>query len=408
MDGLGLSGPLKDSQLEIVEQAALLVEGPLNRGGRILAVGQFEALRQSNPGVEILSPPSGTTVLPGLIDSHTHLCWAGTRARDFALRNSGATYLEMAEAGGGIRYTVRQTRAAEDEVLLSSMLERMEFLRKQGITTAECKSGYGLSVSEELRHLQLIAQAGEQMSGLELVSTCLAAHVCPPEFEGDSAAYLLSLQEELLPALQQNLQQGGKLPRIDAFLEPSAFWGQPVVDYLRAARDMGFELTVHADQFTPGGAELACALGALSADHLEHSDAAAIRALAASAKTGRPCVATALPGASLGLGELFSPARALLDAGACLAIASDWNPGSAPQGQLLAQACILAAKEKLSNAELWAAVSFRAAQALGLGDRGRLVPGMRADISVWPCEDYRDISWMMGSMPAYDVLKMFG
>ena len=388
---LPLAGPLRDEQLHIISEAAVVVDGDLNGGGTLVAVGTYTELKSQYRDAAHYIIDQPTVALPGLIDCHTHLCWDGSRANDFALRNGGASYLQLAEAGGGIKYTVAQTRTADDPRLLALISARIDRLAAQGITTIECKSGYGLSVEEELRHLALIDRAFQSKPTVDHVATCLAAHVCPPEFAGQPAVYLQHLAEHLLPQLAPRI-------RVDAFAEPSTFWGEPLQSYLQQARARGHALTLHADQFTAGGAALACQLGAQSADHLEHTDAAGIAALAKSAKTDRPTIAVALPGASLGLGEPHAPARKLLDAGAALAIATDWNPGSAPQGHLLAQATILAAAEKLSNAEVFAAITFRAAQALGLQDRGRLVAGQRADVSFWPTDNYQDITWSMGSM----------
>jgi len=397
LDGLPLAGALRDAQLRVIDNAGVLVDGALNSGGNIVAVGNFEQLRTDHPELKVHEIKTPTVCLPGLIDCHTHLCWAGSRAQDFALRNAGLSYLEMAESGGGIRSTVEHTRAASDEELSRNIMTRLHELQRQGITTAECKSGYGLTVEEELRHLRLIRAAAQAVGGVDVRLTCLAAHVCPSEFEGDAAGYLRHLEEELLPVLAE-AGAHTDVVRIDAFAEPSTFWGESLERYLRAAKQAGLPLTLHADQFTPGGAALACRLGAQSADHLEHADASSIKAFAASAKTDSPTVAVALPGASLGLGEPYTPARKLLDAGAVLAIASDWNPGSAPQGQLLSQATILAASQKLSNAELLAGLTYRAAAALGFSDRGRLAVGQRADVSLWPGTDYREITWCMGRM----------
>ena len=386
LDGLPPRGPLSDERLEIIPDAGIIVDGTLNGGGRIVDLGTYAALAREHPGAQRREVEQPTVCLPGLVDAHTHLCWAGSRAQDFAMRNAGKTYHQMAQQGGGIRATVRHTRAASDEELSAGLTSRLEGLRAQGITTVECKSGYGLTVEEELRHLRLIREAFAKTEGIDGFATCLAAHVCPPEFEGDAAGYLAHVRENLWPLLQPG-------SRLDVFAEPSAFWGEPLETYLAEAAATGFQLTVHADQFTPGGAALAARLGAASADHLEHADEAAIQALATS-----DTVAVALPGASIGLGEPYAPARKLLDRGASLAISSDWNPGSAPQGLLLAQATALAAAEKLTNAEVLAGITVRAAGALRLSDRGRLAVGLRADVSLWPTRDYREVTWCMGGM----------
>jgi imidazolonepropionase len=196
------------------------------------------------------------------------------------------------------------------------------------------------------------------------------------------------------------LKSEGLSNRIDAFIEKTAFQGEDIVAYLRKAKEMGFDLTIHADQFTTSGSQIAVELGAQSADHLEASTAAEIELIAHSAT-----VAVALPAASIGLGCGFTPARKLLDAGACLAIGSDWNPGSAPMGQLLTSASILATAEKLTNAELLAALTYRAAKALNLSDRGVLTKGMKADFSLFKTDNYQDITYYQGSLQPTAVWK---
>ena len=231
---------------------------------------------------------------------------------------------------------------------------------------------------------------------MDLVATCLAAHTIPRDFKGSGAQYLDMLGEELLPLLlQEELTR-----RLDIFVEQGAFSPREAESYLRKGKSMGFDLTVHADQFTTGGSEVAIRCGALSADHLEASGPDEIGALA-----GSDVVATALPGASLGLGCGFTPARALLDAGACLAIASDYNPGSAPMGDLLTQAAILGTFEKLSNAEVLAGITSRAAAALGFADRGRLLPGMLADLVVFPADHFNEILYHQGQLRPSAVWK---
>jgi imidazolonepropionase len=345
--------------------------------------------------IEILELPAGSVGVPGFIDAHTHSCFAGTRARDYALRNSGSSYLEIAKAGGGIWDSVKQTRKATPAELEALLLKRIRRFLNSGITTLEVKSGYGLSVSEEIKMLRVIRSASEKTE-MDLVSTCLAAHTCPKDFHGSNVEYLQLLEAELLPLLVKE----GLTSRLDAFVEQSAFTPSEILPYLKKGKTMGFDLTLHADQFTTGGSAVAISCGALSADHLEASGPAEIQALAKS-----EVIATALPGASLGLGCGFTPSRALLDAGACLAIASDYNPGSAPMGDLLTQAALLGTFEKLSNAEVLAGITFRAAAALGLHDRGRLVKGYKADIAVFQTEHYNEVLYHQGQLRPVQVLK---
>ena len=333
--------------------------------------------------------------LPGLVDCHTHLCFGGSRARDFALRNAGKTYLEIAQAGGGIWDTVTQTRSLDQETLAGITAKHANRLLAEGTTTIEVKSGYGLSVAEELKMLRAIKQASAGTAA-DLIPTCLAAHGCPKDWKGSPSDYLTEIANQLFPVLlAENL-----CTRIDAFVEKSAFSPEEITPYLERAKQLGFDLTIHADQFSTGGSAVAVRLGARSADHLEASGEPEILALASS-----NTVAVALPGASIGLGMAFTPARKLLDQGASLAIASDWNPGSAPMGDLLAQASILATFEKLTTAEVLAGITFRASAALGLTDRGKLTTGQLADFILFPTADYREILYQQGKMKPVGVWK---
>jgi imidazolonepropionase len=227
-----------------------------------------------------------------------------------------------------------------------------------------------------------------------LVSTCLAAHIKPRDFEGSPHEYLAMLVQGLLPALKnENLAN-----RVDIFTEETAFSVPESRWYLQQAKSLGFDITIHADQFSTGGSALAVEMGAASADHLEASGQAEIQALAQS-----HTVAVVLPGASLGLGMHYAPARKLLDAGACVAIASDWNPGSAPMGDLLMQASVLAAAEKLTTAETFAGLTSRAAAALHLYDRGSIAPGKKAHFQAYACADFREILYHQGKMKPVQV-----
>jgi imidazolonepropionase len=383
LTGLALKGALKDDDLQIIPQGGVFVEN-----GRIIAVDDFEKLRKANPLTHIQKITGSHVLLPGFIDCHTHICFAGTRAKDYAMRIQGKSYLEIAKAGGGIWDSVTQTRAADEETLTQLLLQRAERHLAEGVTTIEVKSGYGLETQSELKQLRVIAAAAAKTKA-NLVSTCLAAHMVPKDFSGSQAEYLGYVFHDLLPVIKhENLTN-----RVDIFIEESAFDANNALIYLNKAKQMGFDITIHADQFTTGGSAVAVKLGAVSADHLEASKDAEIKLLANS-----DTVAVVLPGASLGLGMQYAPARKLLDAGGCVAIASDWNPGSAPMGDLLMQAAVMSVVEKLNTAEVFAGLTYRAAKALNLNDRGILAPGMRADMQAYPCNDYREILYQQGKL----------
>ncbi|TDQ19416.1 imidazolonepropionase [Algoriphagus boseongensis] len=390
LDKLPLKGSLKDEQLEILENSGILINGE-----KILKVGAWEKLLKEFPEAEIQELKGDYVAVPGLIDCHTHICFGGSRARDFAMRNAGKSYLEIAAAGGGIWDTVTQTRKLTQEELTQRVIQNASRHLADGVTTIEVKSGYGLSLEEELKMLRAIQYANSKIPA-DLVPTCLAAHMRPKDFAGSNSEYLEEISESLFPILKkENLCN-----RIDAFVEQSAFSPEEILPYFSKAKELGFELTVHADQFTAGGSEVAVKVGALSADHLEASGDQEILRLAKS-----NTIAVALPGASIGLGCDFTPARKILDQGGALAIASDWNPGSAPIGDLLAQASILATFEKLSSAEVWAGITFRAAAALDLSDRGKIVPELLGDFVAFPTSDYREILYHQGKIKPTKVWK---
>ena len=393
MDSLPLKGALKEDALRVLKYQGILIQH-----GMILEIGPYEKLlRQAEEvGAAITHFAIPLVGLPGFIDCHTHICFSGSRARDYALRNAGSTYLEIAKAGGGIWDTVTKTRVAPEEELVRGVIQRAEKHLHQGVTTIEVKSGYGLDLEQELKMLRAIAKAGDQVQ-TDLVSTCLAAHMLPRDFEGHRAEYLEMLANELLPKIREERLSR----RVDAFIEEGAFTPEDIAPYFKKARNMGFEISVHADQFTTGGSGVAIEFGALSADHLEASTSEEVQALAKS-----DVIPVALPGASLGLGCGFTPARALLDAGASLAIASDHNPGSAPMGQLLIQAAVLGAREKLTTPEVLGGITFRAASALALKDRGILEKGKLADLVLFPTADYREILYHQGSLqPSHTIKK---
>ena len=386
---LPLRGKLSDDQLEIINDGGILI----NENNLIEEIGNYSLLKVNFSTAKLETLNSELIALPAFTDSHTHICFGGNRANDFAMRNAGKTYLEIAESGGGIWSSVQHTRTANEEELLKTTLERINFLISLGITTIEIKSGYGLDVENELKMLRVIKKA-QTFTKATLVPTCLSAHLKPRDFDGSSEEYLNFILTEILPKVkEENLAK-----RVDIFIEKSAFLPEESKAFLLNAKDLGFEITVHADQFTSGSSRIAVEVGAKSADHLEATIDEDIEFLAQS-----ETVATALPGASLGLGEKFTPARKILDAGGILAIASDWNPGSAPMGNLITQASILATFEKLSTAEVLAGITFRSAFALNLTDRGTLEKGKKADFVTFKTDNFQNMLYHQGSLKAENV-----
>lgn len=380
-----LKGAIQDEALEIIPAGGIVVEG-----GKLKAIGSFDNIEREaeTANIPIHKITSPTVLLPGFIDAHTHICFDGSRAKDYAMRAAGKSYLEIANAGGGIWDTVLKTREAS----LATLVRRTQMRAHQqllgGVTTVEVKSGYGLSLEEELKMLRAIQEANEHTAA-DLIPTCLPAHILPKDFEGQTKDYIEYLLQAFFPLVKQE-----KLShRADIFVEEGAFSVEDAQFYMTELRKMGFDLTVHADQFSTGGSQVAIECGAKSADHLEASGEIEIKALA-----GSEVIPVALPGASVGLGCDFAPGRRLLDAGASLAIASDWNPGSAPMGDLLTLASIYGMFEKLSTAEVLAGISIRAAAALGLSDRGCLSEGNLADMIAFETADYREIFYRQGRL----------
>ncbi len=386
LNDLPLKGSLSNDQLSIIENGAVMVDQ-----GKIVSIGRFKDFDIKNYRYQAIDREM--VLLPGMIDCHTHLIWGGSRAQDYTMRMEGRTYQEILAQGGGIFDSVSKTQNASDQTLLDSLLQRVQRHINDGVTTIEVKTGYGLLAEQELRLLGIIKTARSKTDA-DLIATCLAAHVCPKEFEKQD--FLAHLEHDLLPEIRVK----GLAQRVDIFVEDNAFPVEVARPYLTAAKKLGFQLTVHADQFSAGGSQLAVDFGARSADHLEASGDREIELLANS-----DVVAVALPGASLGLGIDFTPARKLLNAGANLAIATDWNPGSGPMGDLLVQTSLLGIYEKLTAAELIAGITYRAAAALGLSDRGRLSTNEKADMIGFPCSDYREIFYQQGRMKPISVWK---
>jgi imidazolonepropionase len=359
--------------VEVVEHAYVLCEGD-----RIAATGRMADLRALGDDVAELDG-SGRCAVPGLVDCHTHACFGGDRVDEFALRAAGASYEELHAAGGGILSTVGATRAAGSDGLRDAVRRHRSWMLAAGTTTFESKSGYGLDRDTELASLRAVAAEGG-------VPTWLGAHAVPPEFD-DADAYLDFALEEVLP-------EAAKLAEAaDVFLERGAFDAGQARRYLEACRAAGLELRLHGDQFTEAGAiPLAVELGARSVDHLEATGDEGVRTLARSDVS-----AVLLPASALFLDRPMPPARALVQAGAAVALATDFNPGSA-FCESLPLVCGLAATQlHLSPSEALTAVTVNAAHVLGRADRkGRLAPGYDADIVLLDAPDWRYLAYHLG------------
>jgi imidazolonepropionase len=381
----GRDAPLRGSALgevEVFEDAFVVC-----RDGRIDAVGRMRELPLLDDGDVEEIDGSGRCAIPGLVDCHTHACFAGDRVEEFALRAAGASYEELHAAGGGILASVRATRAAGEDGLRERVLEHRLWMLRAGTTTFEAKSGYGLDRETELASLRAIRDGGG-------IPTWLGAHAVPPEF-ADADAYLDFALAEVLPKAAEIAEAA------DVFVEGGAFAAEQARRYLTACRDAGLALRVHGDQFTEQGAvPLAIDLGARSVDHLEATGEEGVAALAASDVVG-----VCLPASALFLGRPMPPARALVDAGAAVALATDFNPGSA-FCESLPLVCSLAATQlKLSPAEALAACTVNAAHVLGCADRkGRLAPGYDADLVLLDAPDWRYLAYHLGGDVVSEVV----
>jgi imidazolonepropionase len=355
--------------------------------GRVAEVGRMADLPD---GADELATVDGRglVAIPGLVDCHTHACFAGDRAGEFDLRSAGATYEELHAAGGGILATVRATRAAGEDGLRAVVERHRGWMLAQGTTTFEAKSGYGLDRETELAMLRAVRDAGG-------IPTWLGAHAVPPEF-ADADAYLDFALAEVLPEAAELAEAA------DVFLERGAFDVSQARRYLEACAERGLALRLHADQFTEaGGIELAIDLGARSVDHLEATGDAGVRALA-----GSDVTAVLLPVAALFLARPMPPGRALIDAGAAVALATDFNPGSAFCESLPVVCHLACTQMRLSPAEALSACTVNAAHVLGRSGRcGRLAPGYAADIVLLDAPDWRHLAYHLGGPQVSTVVK---
>lgn len=337
---------------------------------------------------------AGRWITPGLIDCHTHLIHGGDRAAEFEMRLEGASYEEIARSGGGIVSTMRATRAASEGDLVASALPRLDALIAEGATTVEVKSGYGLDGTSEIRMLRAARALGAARP-VSIRTTFLGAHALPPEFAGDADGYIALLCDEVLPRVAQQ----GLADAVDAFCEGIAFSPEQTARMFEAAARHGLPVKLHADQLSNlHGAALAARHGALSADHLEHCDAAGIAAMA---RAGT--VATLLPGAYYFVRETrLPPVAALRAAGVPIALATDCNPGTSPLTSLLLTMNMGATLFRLTVAECLAGVTVHAARALGLlADRGTLEAGKRCDLAIWDIERPAELVYRMGFNPLH-------
>jgi imidazolonepropionase len=375
----------------VIPDGAVIVEGE-----RISWVGPTSELPTIPPQVRLIDA-TGKTVLPGFVDSHTHLIFAGSREDEFEQRLQGRSYQEIAARGGGINATVLPVRQSSKKELKDLARGRLRRFLRFGVTTIEVKSGYGLTLADERKCLEAIAELSSE-GPLELVPTFLGAHVVPPEYRDDRAGYLRLLVDDMLPEVARC-----RLAEFcDVFCETGVFSLEESQALLSRARELGLGLKLHADELTPlGGAELAVRLGAVSADHLLCVGEAGIDALAAS-----DTVATLLPGTAFFLGVDYAPARRLIERGAAVALASDCNPGTCPTENLPLVGSMACTQMKMLPSEAVAALTLNAAAALGRSHRiGSLEPGKQADLLVCDVPNHRHLFYHFGVNHACLVVK---
>jgi imidazolonepropionase len=369
----------------LVEDGALAVQD-----GRIAWVGPRADLPATLRSGAQEHDAQGALITPGLIDCHTHLVWAGDRAREFELRLNGASYEEIARAGGGIVSTVKATRAADADSLLQQSGRRLRRLVDDGVTTVEIKSGYGLSLHDETKCLQ-VARALAVRERVSVRTTFLGAHALPPEFAGRADAYI----DEVVAMLPQ-LHAQGLVDAVDAFCERIGFSVAQTRRVFEAARALGLPVKLHAEQLSDsGGTELAASFGALSCDHLEWLSETGAQAMA---RAGT--VAVLLPGAFYFLRETRLPPIELLRRhGVPMAVATDCNPGTSPCTSLLLMLNMACTLFRLTPEEALAGATGHAARALGLADRGQLAPGLRADFVLWDVHSPAELAYAFGANP---------
>lgn len=371
----------------LIQQGALVISGD-----RIVWVGAESDL----PGEYANAPRqdlNGRLVTPGLIDCHTHIVFGGDRAREFEMRLEGASYEEISRAGGGIVSSVRATRAADEAELLRAARRRVDHLLAEGVTTLEIKSGYGLDIESELKMLRVARLIGETCP-VDVRTSWLAAHALPPEYKDDRAGYI---RDVVLAGMDAGHAED-LIDAVDGFCEGIAFSRDEMAAIFDHARGLGLPVKLHAEQLSDlGGAAMAAAHGAMSADHLEWLGQDGIDAMAASGT-----VAVLLPGAFYTLRETkYPPVQGLRDAGVPIALATDCNPGTSPLTSLLLTMNMGATLFRMTPAECLTGVTRHAAAALGLSDRGQIAPGLRADLAIWDVKHPAELTYRIGFNPLH-------
>lgn len=376
----------------LVERASIAIEGD-----RIVWVGSDADLPASHRDASSRDLED-RLVTPGLIDCHTHIVYGGDRAREFEMRLEGAGYEEIARAGGGILSSVRNTRAASEDELLALALPRVDTLLREGVTTLEVKSGYGLDAASELKMLRVARRIGT-LRPVQIVTTWLAAHALPPEYKDDRAGYI---DDVVIAGMEQGRAEG-LVDAVDGFCEGIAFSVEEMARIFAHAKALGLPIKLHAEQLSDlHGAAMAAEHGALSVDHLEYLGADGIAAMA---KSGT--VAVLLPGAFYTLRETkYPPLQALRDAGVAIALATDSNPGTSPLTSLLLTMNMGATLFRMTPAECLRGVTRNAARALGMNDRGVIAPGKRADLAIWDIKHPAELSYRIGFNPLH--ARIFG
>jgi len=386
-------------ELGILENGAVVIED-----GHILAVGDCNELLRTYPDADRYDA-EGKVVMPGFVDPHTHLVWAGDRADEFSLRLQGKPYLEILAMGGGILSTVCATRAASIERLVEESLPRARAAFRYGTTTMEAKTGYGLTLESEIKQLEAVLRLNQE-GPIELIPTFLGAHAIPTEFKDRPDDFVDLLCEEMIPGVYtwwQSKAPEQPLPFVDVFCERGAFNLAQSRRILETAKDFGFPLKIHADEFENlGGAALAAELGAVSADHLVKTSQEDIETLARS-----ETVAVSLPGTPFGLNENeYTPAKALIAADAILALATDSNPGTSWCESMQFMLALACRKMGLTPDEAIAAATINAATALGIQDRvGSIEPGKQADLIILTVNNYQHLGYRFGTNLVSTVIK---